>query len=75
MVAETVLMLARAERRRSDTLSGFAAWMVITVGDTRPEAWRVLVGSLLRKVEQGSAPGSPMSTSGGRLRQRTAEVL
>jgi hypothetical protein len=30
MVAETVLSLARAERRRSDTLSGFAAWMGIT---------------------------------------------
>ncbi len=30
MVAETVLALARAERRRSDTLSGFAAWMGIT---------------------------------------------
>lgn len=30
MVAETVLTLARAERRRSDTLSGFAAWMGIT---------------------------------------------
>lgn len=30
MVAETVLTLARAERRRSDTLSSFAAWMGIT---------------------------------------------
>lgn len=30
MVAETVLSLARAERRRSDTLSSFAAWMGIT---------------------------------------------
>lgn len=30
MVAETVRTLARAERRRSDTLSGFAAWMGIT---------------------------------------------
>ena len=30
MVAETVLTLARAERRRSDTLSGLAAWMGIT---------------------------------------------
>lgn len=30
MVAETVLTLARAERRRSDSLSGFAAWMGIT---------------------------------------------
>jgi hypothetical protein len=30
MVAETVLILARAERRRSDTLSSFAAWMGIT---------------------------------------------
>jgi hypothetical protein len=30
MVAETILSLARAERRRSDTLSSFAAWMGIT---------------------------------------------
>lgn len=30
MVAETVLSLARSERRRSDTLSSFAAWMGIT---------------------------------------------
>lgn len=30
MVTETVLTLARAERRRSDTLSGFAAWMGLT---------------------------------------------
>jgi transcriptional regulator with XRE-family HTH domain len=30
MVAETVLTLARAERRRSDILSSFAAWMGIT---------------------------------------------
>ncbi|HZA18555.1 MAG TPA: helix-turn-helix domain-containing protein [Pseudonocardiaceae bacterium] len=30
MVAETVLTLARSERRRSDTLSSFAAWMGIT---------------------------------------------
>jgi Tfp pilus assembly protein PilF len=30
MVAETVLTLARAERRRSNTLSSFAAWMGIT---------------------------------------------
>ncbi|MGH3767704.1 MAG: helix-turn-helix domain-containing protein [Pseudonocardiaceae bacterium] len=30
MVAETVLSLARADRRRSDTLSSFAAWMGIT---------------------------------------------
>lgn len=30
MVAETVLIMARAERRRSDTLSSFAAWMGIT---------------------------------------------
>ncbi|MGH3479540.1 MAG: helix-turn-helix domain-containing protein [Pseudonocardiaceae bacterium] len=29
MVAETVLTLARAERRRSDTLSSFAAWLGI----------------------------------------------
>jgi hypothetical protein len=32
MVAETVLTLARAERRRSDTLSGFAAWMGLPAG-------------------------------------------
>ncbi len=30
MVAETVLTLARVERRRSDTLSSFAAWLGIT---------------------------------------------
>jgi transcriptional regulator with XRE-family HTH domain len=30
MVAETILSLARTERRRSDTLSSFAAWMGIT---------------------------------------------
>ncbi|MCA1675570.1 MAG: helix-turn-helix transcriptional regulator [Actinobacteria bacterium] len=30
MVAETVLMLARVERRRSDTLSSIAAWLGIT---------------------------------------------
>jgi transcriptional regulator with XRE-family HTH domain len=30
MVTETVLTLTRAERRRSDTLSSFAAWMGIT---------------------------------------------
>jgi transcriptional regulator with XRE-family HTH domain len=30
MVAETVLTLARAERRRSNALSGFAAWMGYT---------------------------------------------
>jgi len=31
MVTETVLTLARADRRRSDTLCSFAAWMGITV--------------------------------------------
>jgi hypothetical protein len=30
MVAETILSVARAERRRSDTLGSFAAWMGIT---------------------------------------------
>jgi Tfp pilus assembly protein PilF len=31
MVTETVLTLARTDRRRSDTLCSFAAWMGITV--------------------------------------------
>jgi hypothetical protein len=30
MAAETVLILARAQRRRSDTLSSFATWLGIT---------------------------------------------